>query len=357
MSEVQKQDAGTIDNLAARINAEHRACETAVNAALVHAINAGEMLSEVKASLPHGAFGAWLKENFTGSDRTARAYMRVYAHREELEANRQSSATLSLGGALKALAPPKEEEAEPPEAPEGGEELDVSLVRSLQEDLLRFWSDQEREAFERILANPGPLERELLHELGVDEFVYLGRVVAADGFFFEEAAEEGHWLISYRSPLGKPAEAKQKIVNVPIPATEAVEADEDLAECIKRGCWQLGLSKVKAWLSIHNWFAKALAAEPQTDMDVWEKRVVWNADWRRLGPACEFLVEHTFHPETTERQWVRENNLKRGEFHEMLKLAEFLVADYAEGMWRGVTGKPGTKADKHKRWKSFEVTA
>jgi hypothetical protein len=55
----------------------------------------------------HGEFGPWLKENFAGSDRTARAYMRFHAHREELQAKRQSSAVLSIDGALKALSVPK----------------------------------------------------------------------------------------------------------------------------------------------------------------------------------------------------------------------------------------------------------
>ncbi len=102
MGEVER-----LSGLAEKINAEHRACEDAVGAALTHAMNAGELLVEAKASLPHGAFGPWLVENFAGSDRTARAYMRVHSHRDELEAKRQSSATLSIDGALKALGTPK----------------------------------------------------------------------------------------------------------------------------------------------------------------------------------------------------------------------------------------------------------
>ncbi len=65
-----------------------------MSAALKHALRAGELLSEAKGQLPHGAFGPWLAENFAGSDRTARAYMRVYSHREELEA--QSGRALPL---------------------------------------------------------------------------------------------------------------------------------------------------------------------------------------------------------------------------------------------------------------------
>ena len=103
MSEIEK-----LDTLAARINEEHRACETALKAGLGHALKAGELLVDAKKGVPHGSWNAWLQENFEGSDRTARAYMRVYSHREELEAKRQSSAVLSLDGALKALSTPRE---------------------------------------------------------------------------------------------------------------------------------------------------------------------------------------------------------------------------------------------------------
>jgi hypothetical protein len=80
MAELEK-----LDTIAARINEEHRACETAANAALTHAMSAGELLMEAKGQLSPGAFGPWLTENFARSDRTARAYMRVYSHREELK--------------------------------------------------------------------------------------------------------------------------------------------------------------------------------------------------------------------------------------------------------------------------------
>ena len=95
-----------LGSLAEKANAEHRACEEAATTALSHAMNAGDLLAGAKARLPHGGFGAWLEENFAGSGRTARAYMRVARHRDELEAQRQSSATLSLDGALNALSTP-----------------------------------------------------------------------------------------------------------------------------------------------------------------------------------------------------------------------------------------------------------
>jgi hypothetical protein len=97
-----------------RINAEHHACEAAVNAALEHAMNAGDLLLEAKDKAPHGTWQGWLEGNFDGSIRTAQAYMRVAARRAEVEAAKtQSSAPLSLDGALKALSAPKAESSDP----------------------------------------------------------------------------------------------------------------------------------------------------------------------------------------------------------------------------------------------------
>jgi hypothetical protein len=100
MGEVQR----SLDELAAGINAEHRALNTAANAMLDHALKAGALLVQAKERMPHGSWGAWLAANFEGSGRSARAYMRVWTCRAELEAVRQSSAISSLDGALKALS-------------------------------------------------------------------------------------------------------------------------------------------------------------------------------------------------------------------------------------------------------------
>ena len=89
------------------INAQHRLCQEAAASAVEHAMNAGEMLMEVKASSNHGEFGPWLEENFEGSARTAQTYMRLHRNRHAL--NAQRSAHLSIDGALKALSEPKDE--------------------------------------------------------------------------------------------------------------------------------------------------------------------------------------------------------------------------------------------------------
>jgi len=121
-----------LDGLAKRINEEHRRCEGAVNAALEHAMNAGDLLLEAKGSAPHGTWQGWLEDHFDGSVRTAQAYMRVASRRGEVEAAKtQSSAPLSLDGALKALSAPKD--APQPEHPSTLEEMEARAEEGLSE--------------------------------------------------------------------------------------------------------------------------------------------------------------------------------------------------------------------------------
>src|SRR5829696_4963916 len=101
VTEVEK----SLGKLAERINEEHRRCETAVNAALEHALRCGELLQEAKGQVPHGSFTAWVRDRFEGSDRTAQAYMRLHRNRHELDPQRV--ADLSVRGALRELSTPK----------------------------------------------------------------------------------------------------------------------------------------------------------------------------------------------------------------------------------------------------------
>ncbi len=358
MTEIEKN----LETLAERINAEHRACDHALRSGLRHAVNAGGLLAEAKERVSHGEWGSWLADSFEGSSRTAQAYMKVSREVPNLDAAKaQRVADLSVRGALAELSAPPEDKPEPPEGPNtpgpAERDFDVSIIREVQERFLGFWSDEEREAFERMLSDPGPLEEELLETLGVADIMLLAAQVAVDGFLFEDAEEGDLPAVSYRAPLGKPAKEKREIVKVSIPMAGAMKEKADVAECVKRGCWQLGLLELKARRAIHNWFARALAADPRTGMEVWEKRVAHNADWRQLDPACEFLAERTFHPEITERRWVKDRGLKAGDFHTALELAEWLAGDYAERIWVNVVGEDSTRAERLERWKCFEVSA
>jgi hypothetical protein len=85
------------------INRELAAAEADFQSALQHALNAGQMLSEVKAQLPHGQFGPWVRAHIDVGEREARNYMR-------LAANRQRVADLpSIRQAVALLAEPKPE--------------------------------------------------------------------------------------------------------------------------------------------------------------------------------------------------------------------------------------------------------
>jgi len=113
MSELQRTNVdGTLENLAAEINAEHRACDAALRNGLAHAVKAGQLLVEAKTHTKHGEWGGWLADNFEGSVRTAQAYMRVARELPTLEgeggsfagADTQRVAHLSFRGALQALS-------------------------------------------------------------------------------------------------------------------------------------------------------------------------------------------------------------------------------------------------------------
>ncbi len=132
-----KGQADELESLAEKINAEHKACEEAAGAALTHALEAGRLLEEVKASLPHGEWGRWKKEHFAGSDRSARDYRRVWLNREllGLRQNGSSAATLSLRQALKVLTAPKPKPPPRPlwvpQAPEGAQP-DPQVLKELE---------------------------------------------------------------------------------------------------------------------------------------------------------------------------------------------------------------------------------
>lgn len=64
------------------------------------AIEAGNLLNEIKNVLPHGEFTSWCETNLTFKMRTAQRYMKCYVHRDRLLKN--DSVSL-LTGAYKAL--------------------------------------------------------------------------------------------------------------------------------------------------------------------------------------------------------------------------------------------------------------
>jgi hypothetical protein len=74
----------TLAALAQRIEAEHNAVATALQAALGHAIAAGELLIEAKAKVRHGQWHKWLAKNCDIPQRTCSHYMYLARRRERL---------------------------------------------------------------------------------------------------------------------------------------------------------------------------------------------------------------------------------------------------------------------------------
>src|SRR4051812_4707488 len=100
-------------SLAKRINEAHLAVEQTVQDAIDLAMKCGDLLIEAKTECAHGSWTEWLKNNFEGSDRSARVYMRLADHRDLIEAKRQTTADLTIEKALNYIAPKRERPAQP----------------------------------------------------------------------------------------------------------------------------------------------------------------------------------------------------------------------------------------------------
>ncbi len=116
-----------LPELAARINAEHEAAAGAIKRGLGHAMTAGDLLTEAKATVPHGQWAAWLTSNTALSERTAQRYMQLARERSALESKTATVADLTIRGACELIAKPPEKPSEVVKAwrlvPEDGHSL------------------------------------------------------------------------------------------------------------------------------------------------------------------------------------------------------------------------------------------
>src|SRR5258707_8227910 len=67
------------------INRLHGEVVKAAKTTLEKAIRIGELLDNIKSTLPYGSWLPWVRENLRFTDRTARNYMRLYEHRAQLK--------------------------------------------------------------------------------------------------------------------------------------------------------------------------------------------------------------------------------------------------------------------------------
>jgi hypothetical protein len=112
VGEIERTSGEVLEDLARRINEEHRSFIGSLRNTLEQGIRVGGLLREAKEHCEHGTWIPWLEEHFEGSVRRAQEYLRLYNHRDELQAKTRDSAHLSISGALKELAAGEDEAPE-----------------------------------------------------------------------------------------------------------------------------------------------------------------------------------------------------------------------------------------------------
>src|SRR5438477_13195410 len=90
-------------DLAARINAAHQKVVRASASMVEHAIEAGNLLLQVKESLGHGRWLPWVETHCVFSERTAQRYTLIARGRKKLEGKYDTVADLSLGAICKLI--------------------------------------------------------------------------------------------------------------------------------------------------------------------------------------------------------------------------------------------------------------
>ena len=104
--EITTDRSVSLADLGTEINDTHSQAMLHASEAIKHALHCGDLLIKAKATVLHGHWLPWLRQNITFSERTAQGYMRI-AHRFSRPQIRDSVADLSVRGVLKELATPR----------------------------------------------------------------------------------------------------------------------------------------------------------------------------------------------------------------------------------------------------------
>ena len=96
----------SLADLGTEINDTHAQAILHAGVAMNHALRCGALLIKAKATVQHGHWLPWLRQNIAFSDRTAQGYMRIAQRYSRLQI-RDGVADLSVRGVLKELAAPR----------------------------------------------------------------------------------------------------------------------------------------------------------------------------------------------------------------------------------------------------------
>ncbi len=86
---------------AKQINRLHKKSVKHAQQAVLNARTAGELLNLAKQEVPHGAWTTWLENNFSGSPRAARNYMKIARLWPRILGKTETVADLTVREALK----------------------------------------------------------------------------------------------------------------------------------------------------------------------------------------------------------------------------------------------------------------
>src|SRR5258707_190943 len=92
-------------DLATRINAAHDEVKKALWRGAEHAIEAGRLLIQAKATVRHGNWLEWVGANCRFSERTAQLYIQLAQEAPSLESKTQRIADLTVTDAIRLLEP------------------------------------------------------------------------------------------------------------------------------------------------------------------------------------------------------------------------------------------------------------
>lgn len=136
------------DELAAIVRDEIRQAQLGSASALAHGIAAGEALLAAQHKVSAGGWKKWVHDNCAIGESTARLYMQLAKHRDEIEAEIGRGVDLSLRAARRLIATPSEDK-EPKQR-----------QRKELETLLAHWErcPEERKEFLDQVAVAGILE-------------------------------------------------------------------------------------------------------------------------------------------------------------------------------------------------------
>lgn len=95
------------------IRREHKAAQSSMKDALLHAIATGQLLAEAKTQIKHGEFKAFIADNFEFSYRSAASYMKVARNYLALNAEERARLeSMSYADAIRHFSAPKDVEGD-----------------------------------------------------------------------------------------------------------------------------------------------------------------------------------------------------------------------------------------------------